>query len=99
MGSHMHDTDVSAAVETGDFRRDPAGRALRERFGCERMDKAYFCGSLQQQSSKWFGADVEVCVEDKKQRGGLLALGFEKAWVTDYLGIKAMLKFENAVRF
>ncbi|KAI6090067.1 endonuclease/exonuclease/phosphatase family protein [Hypoxylon rubiginosum] len=75
-----------------------AGRALRERFGCSRMDKAYFCGSLQLQSFERFGADVEVREEDRKQRDGLLSLGFEKAWVTDHLGIKAVFKFENAVR-
>lgn len=64
--------------------------ALRERFGCSRMDKAYFCGSgIKLQGFERFGADVEVDEGNKRQRDGLLALGFEKAWVTDHLGIKA----------
>lgn len=75
-----------------------AGSALRERFGCSRMDKAYFCGALQLQSFERFGADVEVREEHKTQRDRLLSLGFEKAWVTDHLGIKAVFKFENSLR-
>lgn len=70
---------------------------LRERFGCSRMDKVYYCGSgLSLQSFERFGADVEVDGADKDaQRAGLLALGFEKAWVTDHLGIKAVFGFRD----
>lgn len=64
--------------------------ALRERFGFSRMDKAYFCGSgIKLQGFERFGADVEVDGGSKRQRDGLLGLGFEKAWITDHLGIKA----------
>lgn len=64
--------------------------ALRHRFGCSRMDKAYFCGSgIKLQGLERFGADVEVDQRQERQTDGLLALGFEKAWVTDHLGIKA----------
>lgn len=63
---------------------------LRERFGCSRMDKAYFRGSkIKLQQFERFGADVEVDREKKEQKDGLLKLGFERAWVTDHLGIKA----------
>lgn len=73
--------------------------ALRERFGCSRMDKAYFCGShLRLQGFARFGADVEVAEGKKRQVNGLLALGFEKAWVTDHLGIKATFSIMNGTR-
>ncbi|KAK8135402.1 endonuclease exonuclease phosphatase family [Apiospora sp. TS-2023a] len=62
----------------------------RERFGLSRMDKAYYCGSgIKLQDFERIGADVVVDGDDKKvQKERLLALGFEKAWVTDHLGIK-----------
>lgn len=70
--------------------------ALRERFGCSRMDKAYFCGGgIKLQGFERFGADVEVDEGSKRQKDGLLALGFEKAWVTDHLGIKTTFSLVN----
>ncbi|KAI5859430.1 endonuclease/exonuclease/phosphatase family protein [Durotheca rogersii] len=73
--------------------------ALRERFGCSRMDKAYFFGGgIKLQSFERFGADIEVGGGDKKQKDGLLALGFERAWVTDHLGIKATFSLVNDTR-
>lgn len=69
---------------------------LRQQFGCSRMDKAYFCGSgIKLQDFERFGADVEVGEDNKKQRDGLLALGFEKAWVADHLGIKTTFSLMN----
>lgn len=72
----------------------------RERFGLSRMDKAYFCGSgIKLQGFERIGADVVVDSEDKKeQREKLLALGFEKAWVTDHLGIKATFSLVQDAR-
>jgi tyrosyl-DNA phosphodiesterase 2 len=64
-----------------------AAAFLRERFGCSRMDKVYFCGGLQLRSFERFGADVEL--EYPEQRKQLMVLGFEKPWITDHLGIKA----------
>lgn len=65
--------------------------ALRERFGCSRMDKAYFDGDkIKLQGFEKFGADVEVDGGKQKQKDALLTLGFEKAWCTDHLGIKAL---------
>lgn len=70
--------------------------ALRERFGCSRMDKAYFCGSrIKLQSFERFGADVEVDGEKTKQKNALLGLGLEKAWCTDHLGVKVIFKLVN----
>jgi len=63
--------------------------ALRERFGCSRMDKAFFGGDQTRLLGfERFGAGVVVGEGKERQRKGLLALGFEKAWVTDHLGIK-----------
>ncbi|RYP13138.1 hypothetical protein DL767_010897 [Monosporascus sp. MG133] len=70
--------------------------ALRERFGCSRMDKVYFCGGgLKLLSFERFGADVEIHEEEKEQRDQLLSLGFEKPWVTDHLGVKAVFNLTN----
>lgn len=70
--------------------------ALRERFGYSRMDKVYFCGAgIKLQNFERFGADVEVEEEKKRQKDRLLALGFEKAWITDHLGIKATFSLNS----
>ncbi|KAF5864509.1 hypothetical protein ETB97_007340 [Aspergillus alliaceus] len=70
--------------------------ALRERFGCSRMDKVYYRGGgLKLLSFERFGADVEVPEEEKDQREQLLSLGFEKAWITDHLGVKAVFQLAN----
>ena len=69
---------------------------LRERFGLSRMDKVFFCGeSLRLLKFKRFGEDVVVDEAQKEQRNELLALGFEKAWVTDHLGLNAVFSFAN----
>lgn len=64
-----------------------AATKLRERFGCSRMDKVYFCGGAEVTKFERFGADVLTEGEDESSQ--IVALGFEKAWVTDHLGIKA----------
>ncbi|KAI0105669.1 endonuclease/exonuclease/phosphatase family protein [Nemania sp. FL0031] len=96
-----------AYLELGGREESPGGhtwgpqalRELRERFGGSRMDKAYFCGSdLKILSFERFGADVEIAADRKKQRDQLLALGFEKAWVTDHLGIRAVFSWKNSER-
>ncbi|KAK7943305.1 uncharacterized protein PG986_012418 [Apiospora aurea] len=73
--------------------------AARERFGLSRMDKAFFCGAgIKQQGFERFGADVVVSGGKQEQRAKLLQLGFEKAWVTDHLGIKATFSFAQGTR-
>ncbi|KAL7626892.1 hypothetical protein AAE478_003666 [Parahypoxylon ruwenzoriense] len=64
-----------------------AATNLRERFGCSRMDKVYFTGSLKLHSFERFGADIQI--SDQSQRDEIVDLGFEKPWITDHLGIKA----------
>ncbi|KAH8675538.1 Endonuclease/exonuclease/phosphatase [Xylariales sp. PMI_506] len=64
-----------------------AATLLRERFGCSRMDKVYYCGQpLGLRSFERFGQGVVL--EDKEQQDELVGLGFDKAWITDHLGIK-----------
>lgn len=71
---------------------------LRQQFGCSRMDKAYYRGSgIKLLSFDRFGADVEVAEDEKEQRDQLVALGLEKAWVTDHLGIKAVFQLTSDV--
>lgn len=70
--------------------------ALREQFGCSRMDKTYFRGSkIELKSFERLGADVEVHEGKQEQKHALLSLGFEKAWCTDHLGIKAVFSLVN----
>ena len=68
-----------------------AATKLREQFGCSRMDKVYFCGGAEVVSFDRFGADV--LTEGEEETSQIVALGFEKAWVTDHLGINAEVKF------
>ncbi|SPO02415.1 related to endonuclease/exonuclease/phosphatase family protein [Cephalotrichum gorgonifer] len=67
-----------------------AATKLREKFGCSRMDKLYFCGGAEVVKFERFGADV--LTEGKEESSQIVALGFEKPWVTDHLGIRAEVK-------
>ena len=67
-----------------------AATKLRERFGCSRMDKVFFYGGAEVASFDRFGADVVI--EGEKESSQIIALGFEKAWVTDHLGIRVEVK-------
>ena len=51
------------------------------------VDKVYFCGGLKLRTFDRFGADVQLAGDDMQEEFG--ALGFEKPWVTDHLGIVA----------
>ncbi|KAK9421592.1 putative Endonuclease/exonuclease/phosphatase [Seiridium unicorne] len=70
-----------------------AATSLRDQFGCSRMDKVYFTGALELKGFERFGADVQL--EDQRQREKLVALGFEKPWITDHLGIRAELQINE----
>ncbi|KAL2821153.1 Endonuclease/exonuclease/phosphatase [Aspergillus granulosus] len=74
-----------------------AATTLRERFGCSRMDKVYFCGGVKVTKFERFGEDV--LVEGEEEAKTILGLGFEKAWVTDHLGVWAEFEVvEKAAR-
>lgn len=64
-----------------------AATKLREQFGCSRMDKVYFCGGVKILRFERFGRDVQAEGEDERKQ--IVELGFEKAWVTDHLGVVA----------
>ncbi|KAI1866524.1 hypothetical protein JX265_007825 [Neoarthrinium moseri] len=64
-----------------------AATQLRDKFGCSRMDKVYYCGRLKLLGFERFGADVQL--QHKGQRERILSLGFEKPWITDHLGVMA----------
>jgi len=77
-------------AENGHTWGQQAATVQRERFGTSRMDKIYFCGNIECRSFERFGKDVEV--EDPKERQGLVDLGFDKPWITDHLGVKAVFQ-------
>lgn len=62
-----------------------AATKLREQFGCSRMDKVYFCGSVRLIKFEHFGEGV--LTEGDEERKQILELGFEKPWITDHLGV------------
>lgn len=69
---------------------------LRMLYGCSRMDKVYYCGEgLKLLSFERFGADVEIPQDEEERKAQLLSLGFEKAWVTDHIGVKALFRLTN----
>ncbi|KAK7183950.1 hypothetical protein DPSP01_011727 [Paraphaeosphaeria sporulosa] len=60
-------------------------QALREKFGCSRMDKILFSGALRPQKFERIGMGVKVA-EEKRQE--MRAAG-EEEWVTDHYGVMA----------
>lgn len=66
-----------------------AATSQRERFGTSRMDKVFFCGEVELLSFEKFGAGV--LVEDPKEQEHLVGLGFDAPWITDNLGVKAVV--------
>ncbi|KAI1814561.1 endonuclease/exonuclease/phosphatase family protein [Poronia punctata] len=65
-----------------------AATDLRNRFGCSRMDKVFYCGDgVDVERFERFGEGVEV--EDEREKEEIRNLGFEKGWITDHLGVFA----------
>ncbi|KAK3116687.1 hypothetical protein LTR53_002663 [Teratosphaeriaceae sp. CCFEE 6253] len=81
-------------AETGHTWGQQAATAQRERFGTSRMDKVLFCGGVACTSFERFGMGVEV--EDEREREALMGLGFDRPWVTDHYGVKAVLEVQMA---
>ncbi|KAI0551731.1 Endonuclease/exonuclease/phosphatase [Xylaria curta] len=67
-----------------------AAPELRQMYGCSRMDKVWYCGGVTVPKFARFGADVEVD-DDKEKKAIKRWGGFEKAWVTDHLGVRAVV--------
>ncbi|KAF2484139.1 Endonuclease/exonuclease/phosphatase [Neohortaea acidophila] len=81
-------------AEAGHTWGQQAATVLRERFGTTRMDKVYFCGGVRCLGFERFGAGEEI--PDESERRQIVELGFDRPWVTDHLGVKAV--FEVAPR-
>lgn len=68
-----------------------ASTKSREQFGCSRMDKVFYCGGAEVVKFEQFGEDVMT--EGEEECEFIIGLGFDKAWVTDHLGVMALVKF------
>ncbi|GAB1205343.1 hypothetical protein APSETT445_004017 [Aspergillus pseudonomiae] len=66
-----------------------AATKQRAQFGCSRMDKVYFRGSVKLLKFERFGEDI--LAEGDEERRQIVNLGFEKPWVTDHLGVMAVV--------
>ncbi|KAI5928719.1 Endonuclease/exonuclease/phosphatase [Camillea tinctor] len=64
-----------------------AATELRRLYGCSRMDKVFYVGGVRLLRFGRFGEGVEI--DDPAQREELVALGLERPWITDHLGVVA----------
>ena len=58
------------------------------------MDKVFYCGGVRLLDFQIRGADIEL--EDEEQRQTILDLGFERAWITDHLALRAIFDLVEA---
>lgn len=58
------------------------------------MDKVFYCGGVQLLDFQIRGTDVEL--KDEEQRQTILDLGFERAWITDHLALRAIFDLVEA---
>ena len=70
-----------------------AATSFREKFGTSRMDKVFYCGDVCCVSFERFGADTEL--EDEEERTQIVQLGFDRPWITDHLGVKAVFELAD----
>ncbi|RMZ90479.1 hypothetical protein DV736_g2296, partial [Chaetothyriales sp. CBS 134916] len=66
----------------------------RERFGCSRMDKLFFCGDIQVIDFQRFGYGVDV-QQDSIRKVLMEDEGMDGGWVTDHLGVMASFKLRS----
>jgi tyrosyl-DNA phosphodiesterase 2 len=69
-----------------------APKALRDQFGCSRMDKAFYCGDLKALSLDRIGEGIEVEGEDAKE--AIREVGGE-VFASDHLGLSIMFELEQ----
>lgn len=101
---HIDNGLKDAYLELGGAEDDVAGHtwgqqaatSQRERFGTSRMDKVYFRGDVELLSFDKFGSDVMVA--EQAEREELVKLGFDAPWVTDHLGVKAVVRVAGKSR-
>lgn len=65
--------------------------ALRQRFGCCRMDKILFSGAVRPQKFERIGMGVKVAEENRQE---MMAAGQEE-WVTDHYGVMADFQLDE----
>lgn len=65
---------------------------VRLKFGCSRMDKVLFCGRMGALELKKFGEGVRAWVEYPKESDEEEDKEGEEVWVTDHIGLEAVLK-------
>lgn len=58
------------------------------------MDKVFYCGGVRLLDFQIRGADVEL--QDEREKRTILDLGFERAWITDHLALRAMFELEES---
>lgn len=65
-----------------------APKALREQFGCSRMDKAFYCGDIKVVSLQRIGEGVEAeeSAKDEIRRAG------GETWASDHLGLSIVFE-------
>lgn len=63
---------------------------MKDKFGCSRMDKVLYHGSIQIKSLQRIGVGVKVAEEHKQE---MRALGCDE-WVTDHYGLMATIEIE-----
>lgn len=66
-------------------------QALRDKFGCSRMDKVLFAGASTPKRFQRIGVGVKVA-ESKRQE---IKDAGEEEWVTDHYGVMADMQLEN----
>ncbi|KIW04062.1 uncharacterized protein PV09_04880 [Verruconis gallopava] len=66
-----------------------APKELRERFGCSRMDKAFYCGNVEAKSLERIGEGVEV--QDDNARQAIRDAGGE-LFASDHLGLSILFE-------
>ena len=101
---HLDNGLKDAYLELGGSEDEPSGHTWgqqaatvqRDRFGTSRMDKVFFCGSVGVKSFEKIGADVML--EDQAEAEQLVELGFDRPWITDHLGVKAVFELSDANR-
>ncbi|KAM0493516.1 hypothetical protein ACHAP8_009147 [Fusarium lateritium] len=100
--NNLKDAYLELGGEEGDGRGDDNGGytwgqqaspGLRELHGCSRMDKVFFRGDgLQLLQFERFGNDVEPDLDEQGVREEIVSGGFERPWITDHLGVKALFR-------
>ena len=58
------------------------------------MDKIFYCGGVRLLDFQIRGVGVEL--KDEEQRQTVLDLGFERAWITDHLALRAIFDLVDA---